>query len=617
MKTKGSFLIITLILFSFLLFSCGSDENTDSDPSNNIIDVTQRVTINFDSNGGTELQSINQEVDKEYSLPVPTKEGYTFDGWYYNDELIKVTGTWSKKTSVKLIAKWSAIRYTINYVTINVENNNPKTYTIEDEFNLIDLKLNSDNDIEYVFDGWYKDPAYSIPFNKIEKGTTGNIDVYAKWSIKNHSGEQIESKITFNAPGYDCDKVSQILLTGMNYSFPELKKDGYLFNGWTTEDGQIDISTNGTWNLSQKEVVLVPNWSKRNYSITYILNGGTNNEKNVETFTIEDNTTLFAPKLEYHTFAGWYTEENFVNAVTSIEVGTKQDIILYAKFVEIEITVKFDANEGTVSSESQAVSLGQYYKLLKPEREGFIFDGWYYGEQLIELSGKWLIEENIQLVAKWIEILEYNITYDLNGGKEDGGNFPTSYKILTQKIQIGIPSKEGYKFIGWSFDDSIEYYYKITDETRGNISLTANWYEIPIYSYQDNNGVQYKLKEDGTLSVVGYIGKVGNIYIPEAYEGYTVTEIGEFAFCGYGDKLANISSSSFFRCDIPLTITKISKGAFLACDDLKVQIHYNNSISAEDWVEGLTIEDRNNHVVDVILGKRPAIGWKKYWVPGK
>ena len=36
----------------------------------------------------------------------------------------------------------------------------------------------------------------------------------------------------------------------------------------------------------------------------------------------------------------------------------------------------------------------------------------------------------------------------------------------------------------------------------------------------------------------------------------------------------------------------------------------------QKWIEELTIEERNDHVIDVINGKRPAIGWKKYVIPG-
>ena len=118
------------------------------------------------------------------------------------------------------------------------------------------------------------------------------------------------------------------------------------------------------------------------------------------------------------------------------------------------------------------------------------------------------------------------------------------------------------------------------------------------------------------MSVIGYVGRPTDIVIPSNYEGFVVNEIGTYAFCGFEDKLSSNQSSGFVRCDIPDTITKISTGAFFGCDDLKVQYNYKNSMSLEEWLEQLVIEEKNDHVLDVINGKRPAIGWKKYVIPG-
>lgn len=44
--------------------------------------------INFDSNGGSEVSSITTDGSSTINLPSnPTKEGYTFDGWYIDSKL--------------------------------------------------------------------------------------------------------------------------------------------------------------------------------------------------------------------------------------------------------------------------------------------------------------------------------------------------------------------------------------------------------------------------------------------------------------------------------------------------------------------------------------------------
>ncbi len=53
--------------------------------------IPQKVTINFNANGGYTSVS-NKEVTYGYTfgtLPTPTRQGYSFDGWYLNG--IKLT----------------------------------------------------------------------------------------------------------------------------------------------------------------------------------------------------------------------------------------------------------------------------------------------------------------------------------------------------------------------------------------------------------------------------------------------------------------------------------------------------------------------------------------------
>ena len=60
---------------------------------------------------------------------------------------------------------------------------------------------------------------------------------------------------------------------------------------------------------------------------------------------------------------------------------------------------------------------------------------------------------SVNLYAIW-NIVTYKISYNLNDGILD--NKISSYNINTNDIKLGIPKKEGYKFIGWSTEDSDE-----------------------------------------------------------------------------------------------------------------------------------------------------------------
>ena len=42
----------------------------------------------------------------------------------------------------------------------------------------------------------------------------------------------------------------------------------------------------------------------------------------------------------------------------------------------------------------------------------------------------------------------------------------------------------------------------------------------------------YQLLGDGTVEITGYTGSGGDVVIPETIDGYTVSGIGDGAFCG-------------------------------------------------------------------------------------
>ena len=44
-------------------------------------------TVSFNVNGGnSEIEHITVQYGKEYTLPTPTKDGYTFGGWYTTED---------------------------------------------------------------------------------------------------------------------------------------------------------------------------------------------------------------------------------------------------------------------------------------------------------------------------------------------------------------------------------------------------------------------------------------------------------------------------------------------------------------------------------------------------
>lgn len=76
--------------------------------------------------------------------------------------------------------------------------------------------------------------------------------------------------------------------------------------------------------------------------------------------------------------------------------------------------------------------------------------------------------------------------------------------------------------------------------------------------YTDENGVGYKIQDDGTLEVT-VSGAVTDVVIPSEYQGLTVTAIGKSTF-----KMTNIKTIT-----LPDTIKSINDRAFAFCDTLE------------------------------------------------
>ena len=108
------------------------------------------------------------------------KNAYNFIGWFDSNGN-KVTGfDFEGKKEYVVRAMYEAINYTISYNTNGgVINDKIESYTFESDNLRLPVDVKKD---DYVFDGWYLDTNYqSEKIEYINKGTYGNMDLYAKW----------------------------------------------------------------------------------------------------------------------------------------------------------------------------------------------------------------------------------------------------------------------------------------------------------------------------------------------------------------------------------------------------------------------------------------------------
>ena len=246
------------------------------------------------------------------------------------------------------------------------------------------------------------------------------------------------------------------------------KKTGYTFDGWYNGSVKVTVIPKGT----KGDITLTAKWSKNKYTVSYVLNGGTN-AKNPTTYKYNDaDIVLKNPTRKGYSFKGWY---NGSTKVTKIAKGTNKNITLTAKWSKNTYTITYKLAGGKkVKNPASYTVTTSAITLKNPTKKGYTFAGWYNGSKKIKTIKKGSAGD-ITLTAKWTAI-KYKITYKLNSGKNNSKN-PKSYKITTSTIKLNSPTRKGYNFKGW-YDNAKFKGKKITTITKGStgdMTLYAKW----------------------------------------------------------------------------------------------------------------------------------------------
>lgn len=166
--------------------------------------------------------------------------------------------------------------------------------------------------------------------------------------------------------------------------------------------------------------------------------------------------------------------------------------------------IKFDGNGAAKGKMSEkACAAGQKEKLSKNkfEKKGYTFAGWntqpdgkgtFYEENAYVKNLTKKADEVVTLYAQW-KAAQYQITYNLNGGKNNKKN-PKTYKITSKTIKLSNPSKKGYVFKGWYCDKKCtKKVTSIKKGSTGKVTLYAKWAkEKYTITYKLNGGKNNK-----------------------------------------------------------------------------------------------------------------------------
>ena len=198
--------------------------------------------------------------------------------------------------------------------------------------------------------------------------------------------QQVSSiTVSFNSNG-GLDIPSITFNEGGLFTLPDSPdRLGYTFDGWFFDQDTLSEEVTPTAWIAKgikEDVTLYAKWQINTYTITYVLNEGTNSVNNITSFTVLDTFNYIDPTKEGFVFGGWYLDGSFTQKVIVLPLGSAANITVYAQWLPLTYTVTWKNYDESVL-ETDVVNHGEMpiYNGTTPVRpetstEIFTFIGW-------------------------------------------------------------------------------------------------------------------------------------------------------------------------------------------------------------------------------------------------
>ena len=446
--------------------------------------TAKKFTVSFDSKGGSAVASRTVTYDSTYGtssnqLTNPTRDGYTFQGWYTaasGGTKISYTTKVTITSNQTLYAHWSAKTIVVTLDANGGDKVDPNQNGIP--FGNKYGTMPTPKRTGYTFDGWFTAKSGG---SKVTSSTTitnsSNHTLYAHWTANKYN-------VYFNN-GTTTEKGT--VTYGNTYgALSKPTKTGYTLVGWYTKESGGDPITSSTVVKITADQTLYAHWKANEYKVTFDPQGGSD----VASRTVKydgtygsSNNQLTNPTYpgSAYTFAGWYKEKTWENNVTyKSKVTTAKDHTLYARW---KIEVSFNVNGGSGTVPKQTYYKGSTYGSLPAAPTaptGYEFAGWYNmasGGSQIKTDSQ-VVGTYKTLYAHW-NAKDIKVTFDYC--KESGAKDTVTLKHNGKYDNCPTnPTREHYKFIGWyKYEKGVNGGVKVdltkTVTFTEDVTLYAHW----------------------------------------------------------------------------------------------------------------------------------------------
>ncbi len=457
--------------------------------------VIMAYTITYNLDGGINAQSNPATFTYESAAIVfadPSKDMYTFGGWYGNAQFTgdRITGVPAHSdANVEVFAKWVPVEYTVTYHLNggDVAEANPATYTYESAAIVFNDPVREYND----FGGWYDNDSFAgDTVTGIPAHSHGDKHFYAKWTPAVY-----DIVYVLNGGTNSQNNPASYAYGSAAIQFADPSRDYYDFGGWYSDSQFTGEAVTGIADGSHAAVTVYARWTAHQYSITYEPNGGSS-AQNPASYTCESETIqLTAPVRDYYDFGGWFADAQFAgDAIAAIPAGSHGDLQFFAKWTAHQYSVNYHLDGGTNAQNNPATFTVESSEIVfsDPSKDGSLFLGWYRnaqfdGEQIVRIPAG--SHADFDLYARW-SVSVYGITYNLNGGTNALNN-PETFTYESADILFADPVRDYYDFGGWFADAQFsgEPILGVPTHTGSDVEVFAKW--IPVeytVTYVVNNG---------------------------------------------------------------------------------------------------------------------------------
>ena len=326
--------------------------------------TANKYTVTLDKQSGSGGSSSVQATYNANmpSATMPTRTGYTFQGYYDatsgGTQYYKADGssarTWNKTSNATLYARWTANTYTI---TLDPQGGAGGDATKTATFGQATPTVNIPGRNGYSFGGYYtqkngggtqylKPDANNTATSVRNWDIASNTTLYAKWNARTYT-------VTFDQQGGNGGTASATATFDANMPAATMPtRTGYTFQGYydATSGGTLYYNADGTsartWNKTAA-ATLYARWTLINYTISYVLNGGT--ATNPTSYNVETATfTLNNPSKDHSDFLGWTgSNGDYPQLEVSIAKGSTGDKNYVANWLLHTYTLESDETMAT------------------------------------------------------------------------------------------------------------------------------------------------------------------------------------------------------------------------------------------------------------------------------